>query len=337
MKRAPRLAALLPFLALLGCFEDRSTGTSTETENAVTARSISVDSVLEPWERIGGNPTVATLRLEASNFEFKGIDDSGRDLAVRDTLGQPIPFEIVDWDRAAARGRIHVRLDSPLQAPRSRFELVWMQSAAHRSDSLAVWKGIPYPQILTLNSVLVDDFEGTTTLNTKLPVSSFWFLGNLPVLSGRTVGGLGRTDTALHLVCTNGHCDTGRIILASTQLASSPRSVRSMDSLVLMARGSGRIWVTLEHLDSTQLSLVAQGKIDSLNPVGTWASSPLESNWKRVSFRPSDFGPTSTRPKSVAWNRVRDSVNYITILIEGGSEMWIDDIRIHGINRFDLR
>jgi len=34
---------------------------------------------------------------------------------------------------------------------------------------------------------------------------------------------------------------------------------------------------------------------------------------------------------------VRDSVNYVTFLVQGGSQLWLDDIRIHGIDRDDLR
>jgi hypothetical protein len=34
---------------------------------------------------------------------------------------------------------------------------------------------------------------------------------------------------------------------------------------------------------------------------------------------------------------VRDSITSLTFLIGGGSDLWIDDIRIYGIGRDDLR
>lgn len=336
MKRFNPILAILPCL-LLACFDDRSAGTSTETENAVAARSILVDSVLEPWERTFSAPTVATLRLDSANFDFSRSRDSGLDLAVLGLDSAPIPFEVVYWDRVASRGRIQVRIDGPRLLPWARFLLLWNLSPAHRSDSAAVWSGIPDSQKLSLNSALVDDFEGGSTLHNRLPDTSFWFLGGNIASSGLAAAGSGRNGTSLHLTCSAGQCDSGRSILAATLLASTPRSFRSMDSIVLWARGSGRIWVALEHLDSLQLQLVQKGRIDSLQPLRTWASRPLDTAWRSFRIAPSDFDPGDGRSGNVGWSGVRDSINYLTILIQGGTEMWLDDIRIHGINRGDLR
>jgi len=68
------LAPLL--LGFWGCFDDRISGNTTQTENTVTARSILVDSVLPDWNRPAGWPTVATLRLDSSNFDFRGSDSA---------------------------------------------------------------------------------------------------------------------------------------------------------------------------------------------------------------------------------------------------------------------
>lgn len=52
--------------------------------------------------------------------------------------------------------------------------------------------------------------------------------------------------------------------------------------------------------------------------------------------RPGRTGPRRQRGGNVGWHSIRDSVNHLTLLFEGGAEMWIDDIRIQGINRTDV-
>ena len=337
MNGAAKASAFLPFLVLLGCFEDQSAGTSTETENAVSARSILVDSVLDSGDRAFPGPTVAVLRLDAGNFDFSRTDDSGRDLAVQTYQGVPIPFEIADWDRVAARGRLDVRISGQLLVPGARFLLLWNQRLAHRSDPVAVWAGISDSQQLSLNSALVDDFEGGSLLHNRLPDTSFWYVGGSLPSSGLAPAGSGRSGTALQLVCGAGQCDTGRVLLAATLLATTPRSLRSMDSLEFWARGTGSVWISLEHMDSLQLQLIQEGKLDSLQPKRAWTSRILDTTWQRIRLAPADFDPGDGLSGNIGWTGVRDSVNYITFLIQGGSQLWLDDIRIHGIDGDDLR
>ena len=73
MSRARFLLAL-PTVLATGCSEDRRAGNSSETENNIAARTISVDSVLPGWNRPHGVPTVATLKLDATNFAFDEVD-----------------------------------------------------------------------------------------------------------------------------------------------------------------------------------------------------------------------------------------------------------------------
>ena len=337
MNRLCAIRAILPCALLLGCFDDRSAGTSTETENAVAARSILVDSVLQPWESSLAAPTVATLRLDSTNFDFARSRDSGLDIAVEAEDSSPIPFDVVSWDRVADRGRIQVRIDGPRLLPLARFLLVWNLPVSHRSDPAAVWSGITDSQKLSLNSVLVDDFEGGSILHNRLPDTSFWYVGGFIPSSGLSSAGAGRAGTAFHLVCGPGQCDTGRTTLAATLLATSPRSLRSMDSIVFWARGTGSIWVAMEHLDSLQLLRIQKGQIDSLQPLRAWTSRALDTAWREIRLAPTDFDPPDGKFGNIGWTGVRDSLNYITFQIQGGAEMWIDDIRVHGINRADLR
>jgi hypothetical protein len=110
-----------------------------------------------------------------------------------------------------------------------------------------------------------------------------------------------------------------------------------MDSIVFQARGSGRVRLSLEHLDSSQIQLVYQGRLGELHPSRTWTSRTLYAGWSRIALRPADFDAADGLSGNVGWSGVRDSINYLTFFIEGGSEMWLDDIRFHGIVRGDLR
>ena len=309
--------ALIAF-ALDGCGDIRSAGGSTETENSVAARSIPVDSVLDDRNRPDGVPTVAMLRFDQSNLDFSQVDSEGRDLAFETSDGAPIPFQIVLWNKASRKGLLNVRIDTPQLAIGSRIVFRWGMTLAHRSDSAAVWSGIPDSQRTALTSVLVDDFEGGV-LNNRLPDTSFWFIAALGTGTGLASAGEGRPGSALRMVIASA---TGPYVLAATLLAPTPRSFRAMDSLVAWVRGTGKVRLALEHMGGRGVQRA-------------YAVRNLEGGWQRVCIRPQDFEPPSDS-ENIGWTAVQDSVNYVTFGIEGGSELWIDDIRIHGIVRGDL-
>lgn len=333
----PRMLAVLTALAMAGCQEERSAGTTTETENAVSARAMRVDSLVSAPDRPAWAPFVATLRFDAGNFGFDQSGDSGLDLDVRGPDSLPIPFETVFWDRAARRGRLNVRVAGDELLPGARLLLFWRLPAARRSDRAATWAGIPDSQKLSSTTSLVDDFEGGSLLRNRLPYASFWFTGGSMSQSGLAASGSGRGGNAYHLACNPGQCDTGRVLLAATLLASSPRCFRSLDSVVFWARGSGKVRMAFEGVDSAQMQLIIRGRLDSLQPRRAWCARPLDTAWKRIALRPSDFDPADGKGGNVGWTALRDSVNYITFLIEGGSELWLDDIRLHGVAPGDLR
>jgi hypothetical protein len=334
-----RLLALPLAMLFLACSDPESAGgTSTETENSVACRSIPVDSVLDSSERLGWNPAVATLRFDASNFDFSRSADSGLGLAVVGSDSTtPIPFEVVFWDSLSGRGRIHVRIEGGLLLPRRRFLLRWGRSRLRLSDSAEVWAGVTDSQRTASTSTLVDDFEGGSLLRNRLPDASFWYLGGSLTGSGLDSASPGRGGTTLRLACATGQCDTGRTLLAATLLAGSPRCLRSLDSVVVWARGGGKLWISMEHLDSTQVRYANTGKLDSLHPSRAWANRAIDSGWSRIAFRPSDFDAADGVSGNVGWAGVRDSINYITFLLEGADQLRLDDIRLHGIVPADLR
>jgi hypothetical protein len=337
MSRALRLLASSVPLLVAGCLDDRTAGTSTETENAVAARSFSVDSVLPATCTSAFHPVVATLRLDSTDFEYSKSRLDGKDLEVVRTDGRSIPFEIVYWDPLAAKGRLHVRIDPSLRAPGARFSLRSGLPPAQRSSQAAVWQGIPPEFRLLWNTTLIDDFESGNLSNTPLPVASFWFLGGFLPASGLANADSGRAGSSLHLACVVGQCSNKKGLLGATLLAASPRDFRSLDSLELWARGSGRLWIALESLDSIQMGRLQRGRLDSVQTRRAWTSFALTGPWQRFAVSPASFDVATGSEGNVGWNAIRDSINYLTILLENGSDVWLDDIRLHGILPADLQ
>lgn len=315
------------FLAFAwGCSDGRTAGNSTQTENTA-ARSISVDSILPEWNRSAKASTIATLRLNAANFDFSQTDSAGRDLDVVKADGTHVPFEIIFWDKSASLGRLHVRLDSSLLTGGARFEFRWNQPLARRSDSAKVWGGITDSQRLELNSVLVDQFENGS-LTCLLPDSSSWFTGKSDSGSISSFGLVSappnRTGTVLHMAYS-ARLLTGQYVYASIRLANSPRVFRSLDSLEFWARGSGSFSPALEHMITSKFSHKA------------WRSRDMDTGWQRYRIRPQDFDSATATSGNVGWTAIRDTIDHLTFLIGGSGDLWIDDIRLYGIDRNDLR
>lgn len=314
------------FSLLSGC-GDTQAGTSTQTENHLGERTIRIDSILPTMNPDCAGATVSTLRFDSANFDFSQADSSGRSLAIERLDGVPVPFQVVFWDRRSALGRLKVRIDSSLRASHSSLVLRWNEPLASRSDSGAVWQGFSPVQTLILNSVLVDDFEDRDLRN-ELPDSADWTdtatanasISNFDV---RPATG-GRSGMVLHFAYSADSA-TGQYVLTKTPLASSPRCLRSLDSVVLWMRGSGKLYVALEN-SSGGVSRKA------------WATYRVDSSqWNRIRVRPQDFAAAENKYGNVGWSSVRDSITHITFLMAGSGDFWLDDVRLFGIDRDDLR
>lgn len=327
MKRAGTLIAiLLPLLT--GCFDDPVAGGTVETENTVAARTISVDSLLSPWSRPFSIPTVATLRLDSSNIPFGKMSSSGLDLSVERVDGEPLPFRVVVWDKRAFLGRIQVHLDPSLQRKDSKFKLRWGLKDSIRSDSQAVWSGISESQRFLLNSVLVDDFEDSS-LKSPLPNTGWWYSSNTDsatVSSPRLVDALrNRMGRALQITYS-APPSPSQYALLGLVLTAAPRSLRTLDSMVFWARGTGRVSIAFDRFQPN-ISKKA------------WLTKALDSNWTRICIQPHQLDPAAPlgEDENVGWEGVRDSVTNLSFFLRGGTSFWIDDIRLYGVNRDDLQ
>lgn len=314
------LAAVI--LTLQGCASTDMAGSTSETENMLGIRALRVDSLLGSWDYPTEAGTVATIRLDSSNFDFRRSTASGQDVSVERTDGVALPFEIVVWDSASARGRLHVRLGWDIAVWNDSIALRWGLPAMARTNPKAVWANIPDFQRLSINSVLVDDFE-RGSLRSQLPDSGSWYCR--PGDSGAVVApslvnaGKGRSGTALHMAYT------AKVFALIGLNLGGHRCFRSLDSLVFWARGAGKIYPAFDNLDPQ-----ASGK--------AWTHIQLDSSkWTRICIRPQDLDSANGIGGNVGWLAVRDRVTNLTFLVGGGHDLYLDDIRLYGMDPGDFK
>jgi hypothetical protein len=325
--RPPCQSLLALSLGLLaGCGSDRVSGNTVETENTVSARELRIDSLVPAWARPDSGATVATIRLNASDFDFRRSSASGLDLKVERLDSTLLPFETVIWDSATGMGRLRVRIDPTLQRPGSRIRLRWGLPLLQRADGIATWGGIPLAWKTVLTSVAVDDFEHGNLAN-LLPSPTQWYssASDSCNVSAVQIGsaGKGRAGNAI-FVNYQANFANDRYALIGTRLGSAPRSLRALDSLVFWTRGSGILSLAFDHLR---------------NDTGykAWTHIMLDTAWTRVRIRPQDLSVADGIGHNIGWTAVRDSVTNLTFLVNGSGSLWIDNVRLYGIDRDDLR
>lgn len=321
-------SCVLAALLFGGCASDRSAGNSVETESDIAARLLRVDSVLPEWNPVADGGTVATLRFDRWNFDFANSTSDGRDIRLERQDSSLLPFEVVAWDSGAKYGRIHVRLDSSASRPGARIRLRWGKPfGTILSDPARTWQGISDSQRLAINSVLVDDFESGSNV-TLLPTRTRWeaYAGDSAEFRGLVydAAGKGRPGRAQHLLykATGLHYAIVRTPLIRETLAS--RNFRALDSIVFWARGNGKLFVAFE------------GLVNGSGPKA-WALRTLDSGWTRFRVRPKDLDTVESVGGNVRWNKVRDSVTHVTFIAVTGTDVWLDDVRLHGVDLGDVR
>lgn len=322
MNRGTRSLWLLTCLGAVlatGCGEDRVSGGTSETENVVMA----VDSILPDWNRPGDRTTIATVRLTAARINFAKTDSLGRDVAVERLDGSPLPFEVVYWDKRRQEGRIHVRIDTSLAAPGSLLRVLWNQGIARRSSPENTWAGIPDSQKLAVNSYLVDNFEDGD-LRSLLPDSSAWVTyvyDSMAVRSTLFPREAARNGRVLHMTCTTLVANKGYMLFQAS--LGGPHNLRSMDSIVFWAKGPGKIALAL----SKNIPTVG---------IKAWKHVVVDTTWTRIAVSPTTFDAVDSIGGNFGWNAVRDSITHLGFFLSNGHHMWLDDIRVHGVDRQDL-
>lgn len=333
LRRASRVGGACGVVAAVagihGCSFERSSGNSMETENSIAARELRVDSLIEGRIPSFWGNLVVPVRLDASNFDFRGADAKGLGIGLDRTDDVPLAYEVPYWDSVAKVGKVRVRLDASLLAPGAKIRLRWNihKDSAPLPDPVATWWGISASRREEWTSLLLDDFEDGDDTN-ALANRSRWRLASVGTqgLAGpyfEAASGT-RTGNALHFRYSS---PGGDYTVLGNTLGTRPNSLRGLDSLVFFVKGSGTLHVALEHL---------------ANGAGpkAWKQYTLASAWTRISLRPQDFDPAGASGNiynNYGWAAVRDSVTDLSFILQGGADFWLDDVRFHGVDQGDLR
>jgi len=306
------------------------------TEDPATwqyAKSLPIDSLVSDWMFPLYDSTVVTIRLNESNFNFSEADANGLDLRVENEDGEHVPYERVRWDFDAMRAVIRVRVSEDLVNDHSHLLLRWGHTKAIDRAVSNIWTGIPDSVRWILNSVWVDDFEdGDTATGFPEPIPAcHWYIGNSDsvTVSPTSEEGFAKaleTDTTgrggivAHLSYVSK--DLGWALLGTT--TGGHKSLATLDSVVFWARGNGGLSLAFDKRKTA-----TEGK--------AWAHLSLDSIWTRYSVKPADLLDADSIGGNIGWNAVKDSVSNITFLGSSGTDFWIDDIQLYGVDRDDLK
>lgn len=309
-------------------------GTGTGTDNAVAARSLSLslDSAMERAQGSSPTPVPLLLRFEDGAPLLDSVRADGADLRVFRADGQPLPFAVREWNRAARHASLWVRLGSFRRGSGERIVLRWGGSdTLSLSDPEKVWSGIPDSVRLARASLLVSDFEsGTGEVSLPCRCNSFYSgqrdsgvltspTPHIKVDSAVRSAGAGRAGKALRVVYS---ASGESYALIGTRLGRGTNRFAGLDSVSLWMRGSGTVRVALENsTDTTSLSKA-------------WIVLNPDTSWRRFAFRPADFKAPSASARG--WQAIKDSVNTLSFFYYEGGEVWIDDVRFHGLAPSDI-
>lgn len=292
-------------------------------------RSLIPDSLVSDWMRPITDPTVVVIRLDSTTFDFSQAMPDGRDIRFYDATGATLLYQRSLWDNETKRALIRVRLSSITAL--EKMEMRWGCPGAIDRSTDSIWTGISDSLKLELYSVLVGDFEANTALTTlPAPIpETYWYV--FPFDSTVTFepadwveGIVPRDDSqggnALHLSYT---ATDSKWIFLGASLDSTPKSFAAMDSVVFWMKGDGLLSFTIDHVGDSGGKAVY--------------NDSLKSEWTRMCITPSMFLPGDQIGGNIGWDAVKDSITNLTFFVSSGTEFWIDDVRIFGINRDDLK
>ena len=297
------------------------------------SRAMKGGELVSDWMKPLSPKSVFILRLDSANMNFSELKADGSDLRLLNASGEPLPMRVAYWDSANSHGVVQIKIED-WSDTQGEWIMKWGNPFAKPLPEIDVWDGLSDSLVLALNSVQVADFENNSS-QTSLPSPiepMYWYKSASegasinPTKEGHFADALqpadsGRTGKAAHFEYSAP--DSGYALIA-TNLSSGVRSLAQMDSLELWIRGDGEYSIALENLvDSDDWKAVYNG-------VNT-------SSWSRVVIRPQDFAPADSAGGNYGWNFIKHQISTLTIFARKGSGIWLDDIRIYGINRDDLK
>ena len=292
--------------------------------------------LISDWMRPLSFPTVLVLRLDTTNFDFQKAAKDGSDIRLYDGAGDLIPFEIDGWDTTLNSATLNIRVENAADTVRP-WLLTWGDKKAAKLKDVNVWKGLGDSLVAALNSVEILNFESGTKYN-ALPAplnNKFdWYIqphDSATVknnLDSKPTNGIEKADRAifgknvLHVQYQANKL--GRYVVIGTRIAEHSHDLSRLDSVEVWLKGDGDYEIILETI------------VESDTNYKTTYKGSVNEKWTRVAVTPKDF--TNADGKSYhGWDVTRNKITRFTIFVYNGSDIWIDNVKMYGINLDDLR
>lgn len=289
--------------------------------------------LISDWMRPLSFPTVLVLRLTEENFDFSKAEKDGSDIRLYDGSNNLIPFEIDGWDTTINSATLNIRVESAADTVRP-WMLMWGDKKADKPKDVNVWKGLSDSLVSALNSVTIFDFEEGSEFNAlPAPLHNYWYIQPhdsatiSEALQKDPTSGIEKADSSifgknvLHVQYQANKL--GRYVVLGTRIANHKHDLSRLDSVEVWVKGSGDFEVVLETV------------VESDTNYKTTYKAAVNEEWTRVSIKPSDF--TSPDKKSYhGWDVTRNKITRFTIFMYNGTDLWIDNAKMYGINLDDL-
>lgn len=320
--------------AFFGCDNDRSTGNNgTSTDNVVMARVFSVDSIAGGLVAPDTGAYPLLVALDSGDIDFKKSLPFGEDLRVQYADSTPLPFHIREWSAGDRAGSLWVRIPRSDLWSWKNIRLLYGDGVSRQlQNPNAVWNGVSSTIRDRLTTTLLADFE-QDTIRPLLPRQpTDWYVGRSsgttvtkPAFGFRLESAVeydsARKSKVIHVAWK--FPSNGGWIVIGARLGTTIHRMAALDSIVFWAKGDGIVKVALEdRRDTTDLEKA-------------WAQLQLGSGWKRYVVTPAMFDAPDTWNKG--WYAIRNRVNTFSIFGMTGSNIWVDDIRLYGVNPWELQ
>ena len=291
--------------------------------------------LISDWMRPLSFPTVLVLRLDTTNFDFKKAAKDGSDIRLYDGAGDLIPFEIDGWDTTLNSATLNIRVESATDTVRP-WMLMWGDKKAAKLKDVNVWKGLSDSLITALNSVTILNFESGGAYNDiPAPMTKHdWYIqphdsaSISKELSSDKMNGIEKADSSifgkkvLH-VQYSADANKGQYVVIGTRIADHQHDLSRLDSVEVWLKGDGDFQIILETI------------VESDTNYKTTYKGSVNKNWTRIAVKPSDFGSPDKKSYH-GWNVTRNKITRFTIFVYNGKDVWIDNVKMYGINVDDL-
>lgn len=293
-------------------------------------REIEMEEVASDWMLPLADTTIVFVRLD-SNFNFSESMINGNDLRFTDLNGNVLRSKIVSWDDSLMNAKIMVRLEGSDGI--GSIQMHWGRKASADINDTNIWEGIPDSLMQAINSITLIDFEsgklesafkyadGTTReWYYKPQEATVTVTPSVDNIEDAFVKDDARGGTVFHWAATSENKSLWSMI--GSRINQHPANFSGLDSASFYAKGTGELGFVLEVLDEPT------GKVKYVDT--------LTGEWKRYSLTPEDFVEGDGKYGNMGWDFVRPRTTTFMLWVVGNAEIWLDDIRLYGINRDDL-